>query len=153
MVLPPCATTGTAAGDAAHRHGLLPDARLQCRRPAGRRLAGAVGRLRALCLKLHGDGQPDRAHRDATRRLKQLQVGLRERARRQAPAAIALGQQANNLAQLLAMPFALWILSRPPHGRTGLRLTVILATITLLVQSALWAARATHGATHRMYLH
>ena len=47
---------------------------------------------------------------------------------------------ANNLAQLLAMPFALWILSRPPHGRTGLRLTVILATITLLIQSALWAA-------------
>lgn len=46
---------------------------------------------------------------------------------------------ANNLSQLLTAPFALWLLAKPPPGRTGLHVTIVLGALTLLIQSTLWA--------------
>lgn len=55
------------------------------------------------------------------------------------PASLTWTLNANNLSQLLTAPFAIYLLARPPIGRTGLRLTVLLGTFFLLVQSLLWA--------------
>ena len=63
-------------------------------------------------------------------------------------AAVAWTLNANNLAQLLTAPYALWLLASPPSGSTGLRKTMLLASAALLAQSGLWAG-ATLDASSR----